>query len=111
MEHLARTGVIKRNSKVISLGSGTGIIESFIAKHLCPKGQVFGVDFSHGLNKKAVEIAKKAGVKNVSFATGDVRELPVRAGTQDAVILFSPYLDVFEKTYEMSNHTLKKMEY
>lgn len=79
-------GSIGPNSKVLSIGVGTGRKELFIKKFLQRKGIVssfFGIDLSeHQLQK-----AKKNGMQG-RLARADGREAPFGDNTFDAVFLF-----------------------
>ncbi len=68
---------IKPNSRILSVGSGTGLHEVFLAK-LCPEGKVVGVDFSIGMNRTAKGLATIEKVENTLFVLGDGENLPIR---------------------------------
>jgi SAM-dependent methyltransferase len=58
---------LKGDEKIMSIGSGTGHIETFLAKNIIPKGKIVGFDNSKGMVEEAQRIAQKEKVKNVSF--------------------------------------------
>lgn len=92
VKELVAANLLRKDSRVLSLGSGLGVLESFIAKELCSEGKVVGIDFAEELNKEARRISKQQNVKNVSFVAADIEKLPVSTGSQDLVVLTNPYM-------------------
>ncbi len=74
------------NENVLSVGSGTGIIENFIAQHCLKNGKLTGVDIADNMNKKAAELREKTGAKNFRVVTGSSHTLPIRSESQDIVL-------------------------
>lgn len=79
MNALIRSMELKGDEKILSVGSGTGLIETFLAKRLLKQGKITMLDFSKGMNKEAKRIAESEGVKNVRFITADAKELPIKS--------------------------------
>ncbi|MDO8624660.1 MAG: class I SAM-dependent methyltransferase [Candidatus Diapherotrites archaeon] len=80
-------GKFKGDEHILSIGSGTGALETFLAKHKVPKGKVIGVDISDEMNKRAKKVVEKSQTKNALFVTADAMKLPVKTGSQDVAIL------------------------
>jgi len=80
-------GRINPSDNIASIGSGPGIHEAFIAKHLVPKGRVTCIDFSLKMSRLARQTREKAQANNMSvFArSGHRTGLPV--ASQDKVLL------------------------
>ncbi len=80
-EFFAETAELKTSYKVLDICCGTGSTTLFLQKKLSHgKGEVFGIDFSFGMLKKAVE---KCG--NNNFLLSDVSEMPFKDNTFDIV--------------------------
>lgn len=78
---------LKGNEKILSVGSGTGLIETFLAKKYLKKGgEIYNLDFAKGMNVEAKRIAKEEGVKNVHFMTADAKHLPIKTRNIDYLI-------------------------
>jgi ubiquinone/menaquinone biosynthesis C-methylase UbiE len=70
---------------VLDLGSGTGYPGLLAAQTVGPSGSVIGVDLADQMVAAAERKAKRLGLTNVTFCTGDVTTLPFEAGSFDAV--------------------------
>ena len=71
---------------VLSIGSGTGLTETFIAKNVLHSGKMTCVDVAHGMSKVASVIKGKENASNMHVITASGTNIPVRAGTQDVVL-------------------------
>ncbi|MEZ5308588.1 MAG: class I SAM-dependent methyltransferase [Pyrinomonadaceae bacterium] len=92
---------MERNSDVMELGCGIGIITSLLAK-VVKEGRIRSMDIS----PKSVEIAKQnAPAENIVFEVGDVAELPIEDHRYDFVTLF----DVLEHVPVKSHPALMKV--
>ena len=71
--------------RVLDLGSGTGYPALLGAQVVGQAGSVVGMDLAEQMLAAAERKAKRLGLTNVSFKTGDVTSLPFDANTFDAV--------------------------
>ncbi|MEC4890750.1 MAG: methyltransferase domain-containing protein [Nitrospira sp.] len=71
--------------KVLDLGSGTGYPALLGAQTVGPTGSVIGMDLAEHMLAAADRKAKRLGLSNISFKTGDVTTLPFEANSFDAV--------------------------
>ncbi|NND07685.1 MAG: arsenite methyltransferase [Saprospiraceae bacterium] len=77
---------INPGDTVVDLGSGAGN-DCFVAQERTgPEGRVIGLDFTFEMVRKARENARKLGVKNVSFALGEIEDNPLPNDFADVVI-------------------------
>jgi ubiquinone/menaquinone biosynthesis C-methylase UbiE len=83
---LNRLGCIRPDLKIISLGAGSCWQEVFLARYYCPRGMVFGVDFSHHMIKQGTQLARREEVKNVRFMVGKMENIPLPENMGDLVI-------------------------
>ena len=60
---------------ILDIGCGTGIQSCFIAKKF-PKAKIYGIDLAPSLIATARNRANKSGLKNISFDTKDLVNLP-----------------------------------
>lgn len=74
------------DSKIVSVGSGNGVFETFLAKHVCPKGELVGIDFSPGMNSIAQSFARRENVSNARFVHAASENLPLQSHSQDVVL-------------------------
>jgi len=70
---------------VLDVGSGAGDVSLLVADLVGPQGQVVGVDMNAKILETARARVSAAGWRNVTFKSGDVRELDLD-GTFDAVV-------------------------
>jgi len=61
--------------RILDLGAGPGLLTCRLAQHL-PEVEVYGVDPSPHMLRRAEKTATKMGVKNVRFKLGSSRALP-----------------------------------
>lgn len=71
--------------RVLDLGSGTGYPALLAAQVVGPEGQVVGIDLAEGMLAAAERKAKRIGLSNVTFHTGDVTNLSFDPSSFDAV--------------------------
>ena len=69
----ARAG-ISSGMKVLDIGSGAGDVAMIAAEMVGPEGQVVGLDVNADILKTARSRAEAAGLQNVNFIAGDVRD-------------------------------------
>jgi len=70
---------------VLDLGSGGGLDVFLAARQVGPRGRVIGVDMTPDMIELATSNARRAGLTHVEFRLGRLEQLPVEAGTIDAV--------------------------
>jgi ubiquinone/menaquinone biosynthesis C-methylase UbiE len=80
-------GRINPSDHIASIGSGPGIHEAFIAKHLVPKGRVTCIDFSLKMSRLARQTREKAQVSNMSVFARSGHRTGLPAASQDKVLL------------------------
>jgi ubiquinone/menaquinone biosynthesis C-methylase UbiE len=83
VEH-ARVGP---GDRVLDVACGSGASALPAAEQVGPSGQVLGVDVSERLLALARAKADQAGLDNVEFRVGDMRDLELPAASFDAVLL------------------------
>ncbi|MBS6508960.1 MAG: methyltransferase domain-containing protein [Paraclostridium bifermentans] len=91
---------ITDNSKVLDIGTGTGVLIPFL-KSLNPNGYIKGVDISSEMLNIARE--KFRNIEKVSFELVDV-EKDVINETYDSIVLYSMFPHLKDKT-----NTIKKL--
>ena len=102
---------IKKGDTVLDLGSGAGFDAFLAAKKVGNSGKVIGVDFTKDMIKKAREICKRYGYKNVEFKLGDIEKLPIENGSIDVIIsncvinLAPDKLKVFKEAFRVLKKT------
>jgi SAM-dependent methyltransferase len=91
-ERLFRDAGITPGMKVLDIGSGAGDVALLAARLVGPKGSVLGVDANPAILETARSRADDAGLRNLSFTTGDIRELAL---AQDFDALVGRYVLMF----------------
>ena len=76
---------LRTGMKVLDLGSGTGYPALLGAQTVGQSGSVIGLDLAKDMLTVAERKAKKLGLHNISFQTGDVTSLPFDGTSFDAV--------------------------
>jgi ubiquinone/menaquinone biosynthesis C-methylase UbiE len=76
---------LRRGMRVLDLGSGTGYPALLAAQTVGATGSVTGVDLAEQMLAAAERKAKRIGLTNTTFQTGDVTTLPFDDGSFDAV--------------------------
>lgn len=76
---------LKAGLRVLDLGSGTGYPALLDAQVVGPSGSVVGMDLAEQMLAVAERKARRLGLTNVSFRTGDATNLPFDAASFDAV--------------------------
>lgn len=77
---------VRPGMRVLDLGSGTGYPALLAAQTAGSTGSVTGLDLAESMLGAAERKAKRLGIHNVSFRTGDVTTLPFGTSSFDAVI-------------------------
>jgi SAM-dependent methyltransferase len=82
---ILQTAGVRRDMRVLDLGSGAGDV-AFVAAGLAgPAGEVVGIDQSPDAVAKATARAGQRGLSNVRFVAGDIHD-PAPDGPFDAII-------------------------
>lgn len=76
----------KEGETVLDLGSGGGINVLMAAKHVGPKGRVYGLDMTDEMLKLANKNKEKMGVTNVDFLKGYIEDIPLKDGIIDVIM-------------------------
>jgi len=79
-------GMIKEGETVLDLGSGGGIDVFLASKMVGHRGRVIGLDMTPEMIQRARASAKKAGLSNVEFRSGEIESMPIEAGSVDVII-------------------------
>ena len=79
-------GMIRQGETVLDLGSGGGIDVFLASKKVGNKGRVIGLDMTPEMIHRARANAKKAGLSNVEFRSGEIENMPIEAGSVDVII-------------------------
>ncbi len=75
---------LRSGHRLLDLGSGTGYPALLAAQVAGSEGQVLGIDLAERMLAAAERKAKRLGLTNVSFQSGDVTTLPFEASSFDA---------------------------
>jgi ubiquinone/menaquinone biosynthesis C-methylase UbiE len=77
---------LKPGEVVLDLGSGGGIDAFLAARKVGPQGKVIGLDMTEEMINQAQENAKKMGLTNVEFKSGEMEAMPLPDNSVDVVI-------------------------
>lgn len=77
---------LRPGATVLEIGCGTGRNFTWLERGIGPHGRLVGVDYSASMLGAAGRLAARRHWSNVSLVRGDAAQLPVRAGTADAVL-------------------------
>ncbi len=77
---------LNQGETVLDLGSGAGIDVFLASNKVGNTGKAIGVDMTKDMIKKAENIAKQKGYKNVEFRLGEIEALPIEDNSIDVVI-------------------------
>lgn len=77
---------LHEGENVLDLGSGGGIDVLLSARRVGPTGKVYGLDMTEEMLALALRNAREAQASNVEFLKGGIEEIPLPAGTINAVI-------------------------
>jgi ubiquinone/menaquinone biosynthesis C-methylase UbiE len=76
---------LQPGQQLLDIGSGTGYPALLAAQVVGPGGRVLGIDLADRMLAAGERKARKLGLANVEFRTGDATELPFEGGCFDAV--------------------------
>jgi demethylmenaquinone methyltransferase/2-methoxy-6-polyprenyl-1,4-benzoquinol methylase len=84
-------------SRVLDLGCGPGLTLPDLAERVGKCGSVYALDAAPGmLAESAARVRSSAGIDRVSILRSDARQLPLGAGSVDAVVAFD-VLELFDR--------------
>lgn len=85
---------ISGGSRILDVGSGTGILIPYLHARTGKSGRIIAVDIA----EKMIEIAKgKYGYENVEFIVGDILEEPFENENSDIIICYSVFPHIYDK--------------
>ncbi len=87
LEKMANRLQIKAKSRVLDVGSGSGVFIPYLLKLAGKEGKVIALDYA----QEMLKVAKTKGYQNVEFITGDVVNLPLSSGSFDTVVCYSSF--------------------
>ena len=107
LQKLVQSFELKRDSRVLDLGCGTGILFPHIIKSIGVKGMLFGVDFSQ---KMLLQAKRKFKDKSIVLLCSPAEELPFLSKFFDYVIAFACFPHFQNKNRAMGeiSRVLKK---
>ena len=76
---------IKKGDAVLDVGSGSGTDILVAAHKTGPKGQVYGLDFTDSMIKKAESNIARSGLRNVKILKGEATKIPLPDESVDVV--------------------------
>ena len=97
---------LPKNSKILDVGCGAGVM----AKEVANRGyEIFGMDYSYNMIKKAEAICKVSTKSGITFFQGDIEFLPFKDSVFDMVICLGviTYLKSEQKALQEMSRTLK----
>lgn len=81
-----REAELAEGEVVVDLGSGAGV-DVFLAAHLVgPQGRAVGIDMTPAMVERARDIARREGVRNVTFHESVIEATPLEAESADVVL-------------------------
>lgn len=107
LEQFVPTFGLIPGQKILDVGTGTGVLISFLLRAVGPTGKVSAIDYA----EKMVKIcrSKYAHLPNVTFSVQQVEKLDFPSQTFDAVTCFGlfPHIDSKEEALRQINRVLK----
>lgn len=98
---------IKNGTKILDIGTGTGILIPFLSERVGEEGKIIAIDVS----EKMLEVAqRKYSYRNTTFVCGDVLEADLPKEFFDFVICYSvfPHFDDKQMAISVISKCLKK---
>lgn len=92
---------------VLDVGTGTGVLISYIIKEVGPSGSITAIDYSENMIQKCK--TKHSHLENVTVEVGNIEEDAYPPESFDAVVCFGvfPHLENKEKVLQNINRILK----
>lgn len=75
-----------KGKRVLEIGCGTGVVSRAIARRVGPGGSVLALDPSPIFLSQAEELARAAGIENLTFQAADARDLDLPDGAFDVAV-------------------------
>lgn len=88
LERMARRLDIKPGSKVLDVGTGTGVFLPFLLSRVGDSGRIVAIDFAEEMLK--IAMSKRVN-GNVDYLCTDVCDIPGDNGTFDYVVCYSSF--------------------
>lgn len=95
IEQLLEIISVKKNEKVLDLGTGTGVLIPYLSRRVGDKGEVIGLDFSWGMLSHA--ISKYGNLNNVGFVQSDFEKNKI-VGKYSLIMMYCVYPHIEEPT-------------
>jgi len=92
--YLIEKAQVGQGGNVLDICTGTGSVAIEFPKVVGKKGKVVGVDFSHGMLKKAKDKVKKLGLNNLYLIEANARELPFKDGLFGAITISHAFYEL-----------------
>jgi ubiquinone/menaquinone biosynthesis C-methylase UbiE len=83
---------IKSDSRVLDIGTGTGMVAFYAASKLGPRGSVIGIDISEGMIERAKSKLHNAQTTNIRFELGDGELLGYEPSSFDFIFCGSAFI-------------------
>ena len=98
---------LKKEMKILDVGTGTGILISFLLKAIGPDGSITAVDYAEKMIQKCK--SKYSHHPNVTFQLQDLKQISLPSNSFDAVTCFGlfPHLENKEKALQQVSRVLK----
>jgi ubiquinone/menaquinone biosynthesis C-methylase UbiE len=78
-------GAVREGDRVLDVGSGSGTDVLIASLLVGPRGNVYGLDMTAAMLKKAGANVEKSGAKNVELIEGNTEKIPLPDGSMDVV--------------------------
>jgi ubiquinone/menaquinone biosynthesis C-methylase UbiE len=76
----------REDSSIISVGSGIGVFESFLAKKVLTRGKICCVDFSKSMSEQAENIRLKLNLDNMKVISASAERVPADLHSADILL-------------------------
>ena len=94
MNTILKAAGIRPADRIASIASGIGIMEAYLAKNVVTEGKIVCIDLAHSISKKALEVKRKSGAKNLSVITGSATNIPLSTSSQNKILLMGSNLEL-----------------
>jgi SAM-dependent methyltransferase len=102
--------LLKKEDKILDLGSGSGYFAIEVGKHLNENGKVFCIDVNKEALKKLKDVALEEGINNIELHRAKIEALPFESNTFDSAFLNMTLGQIPDKVKALSeiHRVLKK---
>ena len=88
LEQMCQRLDIKSGTKLLDVGTGTGVFLPYLSKKVGDKGQIMALDFA----EEMLKIARSKGFNgNIEYVCADVAEIPCDNEAFDCVVCYSSF--------------------